>query len=81
MRKRVDMAYGPHPANRLDLYLPDAGTFDVMVYIHGGGLEGGDKALDDAFGAYVTARGVVSGICTRQRGGGRVGQGAHRRIR
>lgn len=59
MRKLTDIAYGLHPAHKLDLYLPDEGAFDVFVYMHGGGLENGDKAWSDAFGEYVTARGVA----------------------
>ena len=59
MRKITDIAYGVHPSQRLDLVLPDDGAFDVLVYMHGGGLEAGDKALSDAFGEYVTARGVA----------------------
>ena len=59
MKKIVDLAYGIHPAHKLDLYLPDEGAFDVFVYMHGGGLEHGDKAMSDAFGEYVTARGVA----------------------
>lgn len=32
------------PEQILDLYLPDADSFPVFVYFHGGGLERGDKA-------------------------------------
>ena len=32
-----------HPRHYLDLYLPDSEEFDVFVYFHGGGLEGGSK--------------------------------------
>ena len=59
MRKIIDIAYGVYPSQRLDLYLPDGDAFDVLVYMHGGGLEAGDKALSDAFGEYVTTRGVA----------------------
>ena len=40
----IDLAYGEHPAQRLDLYLPEnAAKAPVMVYIHGGGWSKGDK--------------------------------------
>lgn len=33
------------PKHRLDLFLPRGGHWPVMVFIHGGGLNSGDKAL------------------------------------
>lgn len=41
-----DMAYQNPCAQRqkLDLYLPDSETFNVLIYFHGGGLESGDKS-------------------------------------
>lgn len=40
-----DLAYGDHPLQKLDLYLPDTPTnAPVMVYVHGGGWARGDKA-------------------------------------
>ena len=43
----TDLAYaGASPSQKLDLYLPAAGTspYPVILYIHGGGFSGGDKA-------------------------------------
>ncbi len=42
----VDVEYGPHSQNRLDLWLADStdGATPVAVYIHGGGFTGGDKS-------------------------------------
>ena len=42
---RYDIAYGPHPRNRLDLYRPagDAPVETVVLFVHGGGFAGGDK--------------------------------------
>jgi hypothetical protein len=45
-RKWLDLSYGDDsPRQRLDIYLPDQGDgpFPVIVAIHGGGFEGGDK--------------------------------------
>jgi acetyl esterase/lipase len=33
------------PKHRLDLFLPDGDNWPVMVFIHGGGLNSGDKSL------------------------------------
>ena len=43
---RVELAYGPHPRQRLDLYRPKnaAGALPIVVFFYGGGWEAGDKA-------------------------------------
>ena len=41
----LDLAYGPDPLQRLDLFpAPGGGKAPVMVYIHGGYWKGGEKA-------------------------------------
>lgn len=42
--EKLDLAFGNHPAQRLDLYQP-VGVKDapIMVYVHGGGWKRGDK--------------------------------------
>jgi len=43
----TDMAYGDHPHQKMDIYLPanrDKDSTKVFVLIHGGGWSGGDKA-------------------------------------
>lgn len=35
-RARLDLDYGPRPAQRLDLFLPDVAAAPVNLYIHGG---------------------------------------------
>ena len=35
-RARLDLAYGPAPRNRFDLFLPEAAPIGLVVYIHGG---------------------------------------------
>lgn len=40
----ADVSYGPHERNRIDLYLADSDTpTPLVLYIHGGGFQGGDK--------------------------------------
>jgi acetyl esterase/lipase len=40
-----DLAYGPSPAHRLDLYRPDVeGSVPLLVLVHGGGWAMGDKS-------------------------------------
>lgn len=53
-RKFLDIPYGDHPAQALDIYLPDEGDgpFAVVVHIHGGGFAFGDKR-DDHMDAYL----------------------------
>lgn len=41
-----DIAYGPHERHRLDIFTQDGdGDRPVLLYVHGGGFVGGDKAL------------------------------------
>jgi acetyl esterase/lipase len=42
---RADLSYGPHPNNKLDLWLAKSGrATPLVVFIHGGGFVGGDKS-------------------------------------
>lgn len=52
-----DLSYGPDPRHRLDLFLPQAGgtPAPVMLFVHGGGFVGGDKAEEPLFYANVGA--------------------------
>ena len=45
MKLISNICYGKakHPEQYLDIYLPDNDTFKVFVYMHGGGIENGDK--------------------------------------
>lgn len=59
-----DLAYGDHPDETLDLYLPEEGEgpFPVHVFIHGGYWRAFSK-LDHAFIAdAVTAQGAIAAI-------------------
>ncbi len=60
MKVISDICYGKakHPEQYLDIYLPDSESFSVLVWMHGGGLECGDKEWGD-LGKYVAERGVA----------------------
>lgn len=53
-RKFLDLPYGEHPKQKLDIYLPETGEgpFPAIVFIHGGGFLSGDKR--DGQMIYVT---------------------------
>jgi acetyl esterase/lipase len=60
-----DLAYGPHERNRLDLFRPAAGGWPLLVFVHGGSWNAGDKALEvgsfepyQNIGRYYASRGV-----------------------
>lgn len=56
-----NIAYGPHPRHRLDVYRPaGAGSHPVLVYVHGGGWEVGNK---DEY-AFVGKRFAAEGYLT-----------------
>ena len=47
VRVHRDLAYGPDPENRLDVFVPEPLPSDplaVLVFVHGGGFVGGDKS-------------------------------------
>lgn len=60
MRIIKDVPYGQHPSNLLDLYLPDADSFDLFLYFHGGGLESGSKDKHDLIFTYLAQHGVAA---------------------
>jgi triacylglycerol lipase len=61
-----DLAYGPDPRHRLDVFVPTSvgGARPVVAFVHGGGFLGGDKGDADApfhnhFGAWAARAGFV----------------------
>jgi hypothetical protein len=56
-----NICYGKskHPEQYLDIYLPDADSFKVVVYMHGGGIEAGDKSTAKTVGEYVASQGIA----------------------
>lgn len=59
-----DLAYGPDPRQRLDVFAPAAaGNLPVVLFVHGGGFVGGDKGNEgDPFYNNVGAWAVRSGF-------------------
>lgn len=59
MKTMLDISYGQDPAQKLDLILPEAKTFPLFIYFHGGGLEKGDKKGMIPMKEFLSARGVA----------------------
>ncbi|HHW22419.1 MAG TPA: alpha/beta hydrolase [Clostridiaceae bacterium] len=49
-----------HPRQALDIYLPDTDVFSTLIYMHGGGLEGGDKADTYIPMSYLAQNGIAA---------------------
>ncbi len=57
----ANLAYGPQPANKLDLYRPLHGDHHpIVVFFYGGGWDSGDKADFKFVGAAVAEAGFVT---------------------
>ena len=59
IRQESDIAYGDHPQQKIDLFVPEQGFREpgpVLVYFHGGGLNRGDKGTSGANVARYMAR-------------------------
>lgn len=62
---RRDLAYGPDPRHRLDLYLPDAPAapgVPLVVFFHGGNWEAGSKDLYLFVGEAFASRGIAVAV-------------------
>ena len=58
-----DIPYGPHPLQRLDLYLPDRPVRAPLVLCaHGGGWSVGDKSQYAVVGKRLAREGLVTAI-------------------
>lgn len=44
MPGRLDVAYGPHELQKLDIFAPEGAGSPIQLYIHGGGWRASDKA-------------------------------------
>src|SRR4051794_7386366 len=57
-----DMAYGPDPLQKLDLYPPQAGAAavaPVVLFVHGGGFRQGDTGYGEHVAAYFARHGML----------------------
>lgn len=59
MKTIYDIKYGQDKLQAFDIYLPDAESFPVFIYFHGGGLEAGDKADYIPLCEYFASHGVA----------------------
>lgn len=49
-----------HPAQILDIYLPECKSFAVLIFFHGGGIENGDKTMGkDTFIKALVKKGIA----------------------
>ena len=48
-----------NPMHQLRIYLPDAESFPVFVYFHGGGLSAEDRSAGEESMKYLAAHGVA----------------------
>jgi arylformamidase len=58
-RAELDIAYGPHPRNRLDLLLPDEAPHGLVVIVHGGYWLAFDKSYWTHLAKGALARGYA----------------------
>lgn len=59
----TDQRYGPHERNVLDVYAPaDARNAPVVLFVHGGSWQGGDKAGHKFVGESLARAGYVTGV-------------------
>ncbi|MCK9513369.1 MAG: alpha/beta hydrolase [Pigmentiphaga sp.] len=60
-RARLDLAYGPHPDQRLDVFLPPQGSgpWPTVVFWHGGGWTNGGKEWCSFMAPALAAAGVA----------------------
>lgn len=62
VKAQRDLAYGTHPRQKLDVYLPAQPKGPILLYVHGGGWSHGDKAAPAGIQPkvnYWTAQGYV----------------------
>lgn len=62
----LDLAYGDHPKQRLDLYLPEGEVSGapVFLFLHGGGFREGDRAQYGAVAEPFLARGIITAVAS-----------------
>lgn len=66
--KDIPYVENGHKRQKFDIYLPDADTFKVFIYFHGGGFRTGskDNELNKIFGEFMTDNGYAL-VCANYR--------------
>ncbi len=59
MKTITDICYSENSKQCLDIHLPEKDEFPVMIYFHGGGLEGGSKSKQQCFFEFMTSNGIA----------------------
>jgi acetyl esterase/lipase len=58
-RARIDLAYGPAPRNRMDMFYPEGATQGLVVFVHGGYWKTFDKSCWSHLASGALASGYV----------------------
>ena len=58
-RAELDLAYGPHPRERVDLFLPEAENPPLFAFIHGGYWQWNDRAPFAFIGEHMVSAGAA----------------------
>lgn len=68
-RKHLDVPYGPAPAQRLNLFVPDGRGWPLVVFVHGGNWDEGSKDLEvggadiyNNIGRYLVSQGIGAAV-------------------
>lgn len=58
----LDMAFGEHPKQRLDIYLPQGNIQNapVLMFLHGGGFQEGDRSHYGFISIPYTSKGIIT---------------------
>jgi acetyl esterase/lipase len=66
LEHHLDLAYGDHQKQKLDLYLPKrkAARAPVLVFLHGGGFSEGDRAHYGFIAAPFSEHGIVTAVAS-----------------
>lgn len=59
-RVAADVAYGPDPRQKLDVYAPGGSGRPIVIFVPGGGFVGGDRRGYQALGAYFARNGFLA---------------------
>jgi acetyl esterase/lipase len=62
-RAERNLEYGPHERNKLDVFVPKGdGPFPLVIWVHGGGWEGGSKETNPAVALLLGKGYAVAGV-------------------